>query len=208
MTTKNKENNFYKDLINALGEMANVKQNAKNPFFKSRYATLEDTLTMAKQVLTKHNLAVVQLNGVPTSHEGTYSTPLLVTRIVHTSGEYIEDHGVPIRCKDMSDPQKMGSAITYARRYGLQAVLGGVGTDKEDDDGNLASTEKPKPKPKKLSLKEVINNCKTNEDLDKLWEEFMKGGGKTLTPDQQAVASRLVEDRRNLINGEVNENTK
>ena len=75
-------------------------------------------------------MAIIQRNK--TTPEGQAS---LITRILHKNGEFVEDEGVPIRSKDPNDPQKIGSAITYARRYGLQSILGMVGV--EDDDANL-----------------------------------------------------------------------
>lgn len=127
---------LYSQLVKATNEMSNPKKSANNPFFKSKYATLEDSLNIAKKTLAKYDLGVMQLNITRDN------VSCLVTRIFHKSGQYIEDGGVPLKLKDPDDAQKLGSAITYARRYGLQAMLGMVG--EEDDDGNKAVQPKSK----------------------------------------------------------------
>jgi len=127
---------LYEQLVKALSEMSNPKKSATNPFFKSKYATLEDSLNIATKTLAKYDLAVLQLNV--TKETGS----CLVTRIIHKSGQFIEDGGVPLKLKDENDAQKLGGAITYARRYGLQSMLGMIG--EEDDDGNTAVQPKSK----------------------------------------------------------------
>jgi hypothetical protein len=59
---------------------------------------------------------------------------------MHESGESVTGR-TPVLTKDNTDPQKMGSGITYAKRYGLQAAFG---LPSEDDDGNEASVSTPK----------------------------------------------------------------
>ncbi len=124
-------------LIGFQADMPNVTKDAVNPFYKSKYATLEAILTAAKPHLKKHGLAVVQLPTI----EG------LKTIIMHESGETIESDA-KIVMKDQS-PQGQGSAITYMRRYALSAALG-IAT--EDDDDAEAATHKPTTKKDKFSL--------------------------------------------------------
>ena len=151
---------LYSSLVQALAEMANPKKIANNPFFKSKYATLEDTLAIASSTLAKYDLAVMQLN---VSRE---TDSVLVTRIIHKSGAFLEDGGVPLKLKDQNDAQKLGSAITYARRYGLQAMLGMCG---EDDDGTSAVS--PAPKPKAESFQSKMEGAKTVDGLIYLWDD-------------------------------------
>ena len=128
---------FHTDLVAALNELKNPSLDGTANYGK--YTTLPTCLNAAKDVLAGHSLAVIQL---------THSDPdRLVTQIVHASGEFIEDGGVPLLCENKANPQKMGSAITYARRYGLCAMLGISG--EEDDDGQRATpkTQLPPPKP-------------------------------------------------------------
>lgn len=103
-----------------------VKKDGSNPFFKSKYATLDNIWEHARKELTSNGLSVSQLP----SGENELTTVLL-----HTSGEFISATA-KMTPKD-STPQSQGSAITYLRRYALSAVLGL--TSEEDDDGNAAS---------------------------------------------------------------------
>lgn len=153
---------LYSSLVQALAEMANPKKIANNPFFKSKYATLEDTLAIASNTLAKYDLAVMQLN---VSRE---TDSVLVTRIIHKSGAFLEDGGVPLKLKDQNDAQKLGSAITYARRYGLQAMLGMCG---EDDDGNTAVSPAPAPKAKAESFQSKMEGARTVDGLTYLWDD-------------------------------------
>ncbi len=112
-------------LVKAIGELSNPPNSATNPFFKSKYAPLPDILNHVRPVLAKHKLCVIQDAGV-------------TTRLVHESGEWLEsDTLVLTPVKD--DPQGVGSAITYARRYALSAMLGISSED--DDDANRVSNE-------------------------------------------------------------------
>jgi len=127
------ENNFHADLVSALGEMPNMPMTADNPHFRSQFSSLLDCVNTIRPILAKHSIAVTQMVQ---SNEGG---DRLVTRLMHKSGEYIEDGGLPL--VNTNDPQKMGSSLTYARRYGLLSITGAVGDP--DDDGNKASEPEP-----------------------------------------------------------------
>ncbi len=124
---------IYADLIKALAVIDNPGKDGSNPHFESSYATLEGCLGAVKKALSDNNLALTQ--------QIRPDPDRLVTRLIHTSGEFIEDGGVPLKPRDPTNPQSLMSAITYARRYGLMAMLGITG---EDDDGN-AATKPPPP---------------------------------------------------------------
>lgn len=109
-----------------------AKKDAKNPFFKSKYATLNAVYEAVAEALLKNGLSVIQ----PIVGDAVETT------IIHTSGQFITS-SCPIVCAKQNDPQAMGSAITYARRYSLASLLG-VMTD-EDDDGEKAMA-RPAPK--------------------------------------------------------------
>ena len=193
-----KTKTFHEDLVSALGEIQNPKKSANNPYFKSKYATLEESLKNAKEVLRKYNLSVLQLNISFLNSEGH----VIVTQILHTSGEYIQDNGVPIVSKDKNDPQKMGSAITYARRYGLMSMLGMVGTD--DDDGNYASrSSQPKARVKVSSkengLEQKVKGALSIEALDAIREEFQDKINNS-SPSQQKIIDNIFETRKEVLN--------
>jgi ERF superfamily len=116
-------------LSKAQSAMSAAKKDSTNPHFKSRYADLASIWDACREPLTKNNLAVVQLPG---KDEAGYYVETVLT---HASGEFISDklHIVPIK----EDPQGLGSAITYARKYSLSAIAG-VAPDDSDDDGEAA----------------------------------------------------------------------
>jgi len=105
-----------------------IKKDAKNPFFKSTYASLTNILDAINEPLIESGLAISQF---PTGADG------LTTILIHgESGEWISSTYEMRPVKD--DPQGRGSCITYQRRYALASVLS-LNID-EDDDGNKAST--------------------------------------------------------------------
>lgn len=129
--------NLYTALLSAMRQMGPVRKDAKNPAFRSSYATLQSILDTIEGPLWDNGLLIVQRF----MHE--QGNPILVTELAHAaSGETIWS-AVPIVSKDASDPQKMGSAITYYRRYSLLSLLGL--TPEEDDDGNAASQPRSAP---------------------------------------------------------------
>ena len=131
-----------KELATALskvqGELTYAKKDSANPFFKSRYADLESVWDACRSLLAKNGLSVIQMPG--NYFEGRM---WLVTKLCHTSGEWIEQEmSVPVQ---KADAQGAGSALTYMRRYALAAFVGVV---QADDDGNAASQQtKPTLKP-------------------------------------------------------------
>jgi hypothetical protein len=130
-------------------DMPSVPKDGNNPHFKSKYATLGAITEATRPHLAKHGLGFMQWM----SNRDGYQ--LIVTRIMHTSGQWMEDEGYILN-PTKNDPQGMGSAVTYARRYTLGASLGIITED--DDDGNRASepapAKKPAPKPEPAPLQE------------------------------------------------------
>ena len=112
-----------------------LQKTAKNPFFKSNYATLDDCIEATRSALAENGLCVVQ----PTLYEN--GVTLLITKLLHESGQEITSSYPIIPTKQ--DPQGYGSALTYARRYVYCSILGLVA--EEDDDGNAASKETKTP---------------------------------------------------------------
>lgn len=114
----------------AQAEITSAAKDRKNDHFKSKYADLASVWEACRTAITKHGLAVVQTIATRDNREVMVSTALL-----HKSGEWIKDVlSVPAI---QPTPQAIGSAITYARRYALAAMVG-VAPD-DDDDGNAAS---------------------------------------------------------------------
>jgi hypothetical protein len=129
MTTSESINEIAAALAKAQASMKNAALNKVNPHFRSKYADLAGIRDTVVPVLAANGIAVVQTLDLINGESGNF----LLTRLVHTSGQWIESL-CPVAFN--GDMQKMGSAITYARRYSLSAICG-IAAD-EDDDANAA----------------------------------------------------------------------
>lgn len=120
-----------KALLEAQKVMKHAPKDAVNPFHKSRYADLVTVVDTLREPLTDNGLCYAQ----GTSMEG--DRVVVTTRLIHApSGQWIETDTAS-KTKGGEDPQSVGGAITYLRRYGLSAIVGLVADD--DDDGNQSS---------------------------------------------------------------------
>ena len=129
--------NLVTALAAAQSEMKNAALNKTNPHFKSKYADLAAIRDAVVPVLAKHGLAITQTTGM---YDGGF---FLHTTLRHESGEIIESaYPLPL---DVSKPQAMGSALTYARRYSLASICG-ISAE-EDDDANAAQDAAISPQP-------------------------------------------------------------
>ena len=118
--------NLIPALISARKTFKPLEKGRENPFFHSKYASLDDVLEATDEALSQHGLVVLQ------STDG----PVLRSILAHSSGEWIDGLYTLAPAKQ-NDPQALGAAVTYARRYALQGLLGICA--EEDDDGNRAS---------------------------------------------------------------------
>ena len=123
-------------LAKAQSEIVGARKTSKNPYFKSDYADLFEVLEATRPILSKHGLAIVQTNG-GVEVIGTTAFLHVGTMLMHTSGQWIRSF-IPLPIETPINCHKLGSAMTYGRRYGLAAI---VGIAQMDDDGN-AATEK------------------------------------------------------------------
>lgn len=111
-------------LAKAQGEISNATFNKTNPHFKSKYADLASIRDAVTPALSKHGLSVTQLTDF------TGERFVLRTRLMHSAGEYVESsYPLPLAA---DKPQVMGSAISYARRYSLAAIIG-IASEEDDD---------------------------------------------------------------------------
>lgn len=148
-------------LCEAQAHMTAAKKDSKNPFFKSNYSDLGSVIKAIKEAFYENGLSYVQsplMNDVGVG---------VTTRLMHKSGEWIEDTLVLPLSK--RDPQAAGSAITYARRYSLQAI---AGVPSADDDGEFAMERVTNKKPQYMELQ---------KHLPKMVEKVVSGES---TPEQ------------------------
>lgn len=117
-------------MAKAQGQIKAALKDSKNPAFRSSYADLTSVWEACREALTKNGFSVIQRTDFDAGGEVWLETMLL-----HSSGEHVSSR-YPLRPLKQ-DPQGYGSAMTYARRYCLAALVGVVAD--EDDDGNAAS---------------------------------------------------------------------
>ena len=121
--------NLAKALLTFNAKPLKIQKNAKNPFFKSKYASLEDILDVISVPL--HNAGLV-VSCFPSGQHG------LICMLMHAdSGEYIETYYEVEGLKNTS--QERGSALSYQRRYAIMAILNLNVCDDLDDDGHANS---------------------------------------------------------------------
>lgn len=141
-------------MVKAQALIASAEKSGVNPHLKNKYANLGDVMDAIKPAMEKNELMFFQ---TPTpSEDGKLH---LETLIIHSSGEFIG--GVLVMPLPKQDPQGYGSALTYARRYHLSAMMG---VKQDDDDGNAARGSIS-------SYSAIIEAC---ESLPVLQEEYTK----------------------------------
>ena len=127
---------LFSALIKAQSEMKIATKDSVNPHFRNRYADFGSVYDACKDALHRNGLAVLQPTRI---HESGIT--VVVTKIIHTSGQFI-DGEYPVLSKDMTDAQKHGGGLTYARRYALASMLSVL---QDDDDGNTAAGHTASP---------------------------------------------------------------
>jgi ERF superfamily len=119
----------------AQGMIEGAKKDVTNTFFKAKYADLASVWNACRSALSQNELAVIQ---IPEIRDGILG---IRTKLIHSSGEF-EEGFFPIAASISDKAQIMGSAITYARRYALAAM---VGVAPEEDDGQAANNASHNP---------------------------------------------------------------
>ena len=182
--------NIAKALAQFQAEVRNPANTESNPFYKSKYAPLSDILNLARPILSKHGLSVLQ------SPSGDGQNVTVTTLITHESGEWIESEPLTLKA-DKATAQGAGSAITYARRYALSAMLGISSED--DDDGNLASGNKN-------GNDDTDNNTKNGTDKKKTSSKATEKQLKKIyaTANELKVDS---DEMKNMIKTHYNKNS-
>lgn len=204
-------------LSSAQNEMGSAVKDAANPFFKSKYADLGAVVKAIKDPLSNNQLSYTQF---PIRNEQSAG---VITILMHSSGQWMRSsYTLPLT---KFDAQSVGSCITYARRYALQAI---AGVPAEDDDGNKA-TESAPADPLALHMDALARNMEsivvirqalddeqwetaaeaygelTNDDKIALYNPAPTKGGKAWTTKQrQALKSNEFYEARKAMTGETN----
>ena len=147
---------IYKKLFEAKKEIGKISKDSKNPFFKSKYFDINSLLEHVEPILQKHDLLLLQ----PIT-EGKVSTVIVD---IETGEKVISEIALP----QLNDPQKLGSCVSYYRRYTAQSLIGLQATD---DDANLASNKVNKPI---KSTPKTYKECTTKEELRLFYSKLNK----------------------------------
>ena len=136
--------NIYTKLAAVKKEIGAISKDSTNPFFKSKYFDINGLLKHVEPLLDKNGLLLLQ----------PITDGLVCSQIIDVeNGDKVESS---IQMASLSDPQKMGSMITYYRRYTLQSLLG---LQAEDDDANAASKASQAPEKKWVNKGDKIWNA-------------------------------------------------
>lgn len=161
---------IYHAMAAAQAQMGKAIKDASNPAFRSKYADLASVMDACLPALNANGVAVYQ----PTIDDETGR--FVETILAHESGETIKCR-VPLIVQK-NDMQGYGSAVTYARRYGLMCM---AGIAPEDDDGNAAAKAAPQeaprqakgPTPEQVAC-ESLTKAATMDALAAIWGDLPK----------------------------------
>jgi hypothetical protein len=142
---------IYVKLHEAKKSIGVVKKNAKNPHFKNTYADLNALIEAVEPILLENSLILLQ-----PIKDGKVFTEIVDIE----SGESVVSS---IDLPTSGNPQQMGSAITYFRRYTLQSLLS---LQADDDDGQMAS------KPSDVNALNILNQSTTLDELKVNWTKL------------------------------------
>ena len=184
-------NDLSAALSAAQSELNNPAFDAKNPHFKSMYASLASVRNAIVPVFSKHGLSIIQ------DVAAIDGCIVCVQMLLHKSGQWIKTTGLKVPC-DKQNAHGYGSATTYARRFSLMALACVVGDD--DDDGNAisinvpqnqinAQTKQQKTVVKNLDWEAKIQETATLEDLAAVWIKMPK--------EQQELFKELKDKKKN-----------
>ena len=189
-------------LVLAQQAMLPLIKDSANPFFKSKYADLQAVTEACYPALQANGICVMQ------SAESLGAAGINIkTRLLHKSGQFIEtDCAIPPAGQD---PQKYGSAVTYGRRYGLQAAVGLAAID-DDGEGAMnrnATKQAPAAKPAPVVVKptdkdeemvdKIIEALKQQTTLTEL-DAKMKKAGATPYSKHPRVLLAYTETKNNI----------
>lgn len=167
-------------------KVGDIVKDAKNPFFKSAYATLQNIQDTIREPLIECGLTVSQ------HPEGEHG---LTTILMHESGEWLESHYIMTPVKN--DPQGIGSCITYQKRYALVSILN-LSVNDPDDDGNHAtygsSTPAQKSPAKSTDDKKWLN--KDTKEFNAIVQRLALG---TVTIDKIKEHYKLSKETEQLL---------
>lgn len=145
MKTSETIKNIAGAMCKVQSKIKGMTPDAKNPFFKSNYITLDGILEYVRPLLVEEGIWLLQ----EATGDGEYIE--VKTRLIHNTGEFLETEALKMK-PQKNDAQQLGSCITYAKRYQLASLLGI--SSEVDDDGNKATYGANKPNTNNTTISE------------------------------------------------------
>lgn len=169
-------------------QLTNAPFDSTNPHFRNKYASLAGIINHIRPIIAKFGFSFLQMTNT------SADSVSIETILLHSSGEFVKS--ITSLKVSKNDPQGMGSAFTYAKRYGLSAILGIA--SEEDDDGEAAqksvqtqkqSTQQPQKQNTSVSQKTApIDYEKMRINSRQIWQElFDKGADLGTARDGQSM---------------------
>ena len=168
-------------LVQAQKGITFASKDGVNPHFKNKYASLSSVIDAIKPALNEAGIVFIQ-TASPSDDNKLH----LTTRLVHSSGEWIEDTATCPLSKQ--DAQGFGSCMSYLRRYSLSSI---VGLYQDDDDGQLASA----PIINKSDLENYILGLESANSLDELQRTYLEAIAKFRSNPKAVNELARVKDR-------------
>lgn len=200
---------FATAFLKAQQAMRDPVKDAQNPHFRSRFVTLKGVLDAVRPALHDAGITVLQCLDL---HDGQ---TIVVTTLLHTSGQSMSSR-CPVICAKPNDPQALGSAITYSRRYAVAAICGVAPSDDDDDAEAAAPPRQQKAKPAArpepaiakaakmdpfdtVEIAEAaIDGAKSLDALRAVWERVLASG---FQGDDLARATEAKDERKAIMQG-------
>lgn len=181
-----------KAFITAQKAMDAVKKAATNPAFKTKYADLSEVVEAVVPALNNAGVGVLQ----NPAFDGEWVT--VATTFLHEGGSAVTS---TLRLKpSKTDPQGVGSAITYGRRYSLLAMTGAA---PEDDDGNASSGPRQQhqqqqrqpegPSAAAQYAADQLRQCKSKDEFSHFWNTQKEGLRESLSDGDYAHVVKVMQ---------------
>ena len=193
MRTSESVTKIQASLIKAQSQMTGAVKDSSNPFFKSNYADLTSVIKAIKEAWAENKIGFCQF---PISTDQGVG---VLTRLMHDSGEWMEHEFVLPLPK--YDPQSAGSAITYARRYALQAI---AGIPAVDDDAEMAMNRHVADThitvTEYIAMKKLLDETKS--DIEKFCKAFQCDKPENIMKSRYDNAMSTLKKKKEQQNGE------
>jgi hypothetical protein len=182
MENENKMGAILTKIAKIKKKVGKISKDSENPFFKSKYFDINTLLEHLEPLLQEEGLVLLQ--------------PIRENQVWSEIIDIESNQGISssMTLPELTDPQKMGSAVTYYRRYTLASLLA---LQSEDDDGNLASSKQVEPATEKqryllasLMMGKKGIDVSTAEGRVKFMKET---GGKKLSELSKKEVSSLID---------------